>query len=485
MKMKVLTNPLLTIQYLLLLLSSVNGEDYSHSTLPNLSPISTRSDLALTASWEFKDNNLHGWGAASSSEMQAEVMSVAGEMRIIINGDEPSVDSPRLKIATPDRYAVALKYRYVGPSTVGKIRLRGNEDPDSYPAELDPSLITWEPKLGNTDYFRDIYYPIIGDGQWRTTYASFQVKEDGILDRTFDETLTQMRLYPATFREEKDEDGNIISSSVSPIIGNAFHVDWIRLVSSPVITRVTGCNGEKYASTFDFTTNNFEVFGVEKTVNEYLHYFSTDWIRRRLNEFDTTFAKSYNCLRSGGELLTIEGRNFGLGGVNGKGAPAKIFIGSNPCTNVIHDEASPQSKLTCITPPMGDEWSDSDVIIKHGKLPGLNDTVSYFNYALPPPVTTTVLISNVATHSIDLTWGPGGSIWDAMSVTGYVINWRLSSSTTWDNEMIVGNITTTTVTNLQPDTLYDFGVSPISEDKTMMNGQRLINMGVGHYLTVD
>ena len=57
------------------------------------------------------------------------------------------------------------------------------------------------------------------------------------------------------------------------------HIDWIRLSNAPAVTRVTGCNGEKYSSTATFIDTVFEVEEVEDAINGVLVKRSTRWKR--------------------------------------------------------------------------------------------------------------------------------------------------------------------------------------------------------------
>jgi len=175
-------------------------------------------------------------------------------------------------------------------------------------------------------------------------------------------------------------------------------------------------------------------------------------------------------------VITIEGRNFGNGGINGEGSPAIVLIGENPCTNVVHDANDPQSKLTCTTPPMTD-FDDSAVFVLNGQLPGLNDTVPYFRYAAPPPVPDSLQVSNHAATSVDLSWAPGGTIWDAMTVTGYALYWRESGLAAWSCEQIVGNVTTTTIRGLKPNTYYDLSISATTENQNDPEWEELDKYG--------
>ena len=54
-----------------------------------------------------------------------------------------------------------------------------------------------------------------------------------------------------------------------------------------------------------------------------------------------------------------------------------------------------------------------------------------------------------------------------MTFTGYIIKWREVSGKTnhWPHSMVVGNITTTTIRGLSPNTTYVFGIGGLNEDQ--------------------
>jgi hypothetical protein len=56
-----------------------------------------------------------------------------------------------------------------------------------------------------------------------------------------------------------------------------------------------------------------------------------------------------------------------------------------------------------------------------------------------------------------------------MTYTGFVIRWRQGEKTkkvsSWPYKMITGNITTTTIRGLSPNTTYEFGISGLNEDQ--------------------
>jgi len=298
------------------------AEDFSHTTLPPLQPISSHSNLASSLTYSFTDST-SGWTTnAASTETHAHIYSQSGSLHIAITSPNPHLDSPPLLLRTDDRHTIALRYKYSGQSTVGKFTLRGNTASDATnPVYVDYHDIVWEASGSSTDFFEDIYYPVIGDGQWHTTYASFQTKVNGTLTRFFDETLQQIRMHPVTQRD-KDEG---IEASPAPKAATAFIVDWIEVVSAPAVERVTGCNGEQYHSTIDFSTwpeESFQLTQETLQINDHLSHHKTLWERRAVSN-PTTFGRVYNCLRTGGETITVEGRNFGELGA------AHVFIGSN------------------------------------------------------------------------------------------------------------------------------------------------------------
>jgi hypothetical protein len=55
-----------------------------------------------------------------------------------------------------------------------------------------------------------------------------------------------------------------------------------------------------------------------------------------------------------------------------------------------------------------------------------------------------------------------------MTYTGYIIKWREEkedSTTLWSNSFVTGNITTTTIRGLTPNTTYVFGIAGLNEDQ--------------------
>ena len=379
---------------------SILDEYNFQSVVSNSQPVRYQdgvSPMALDASWEFK-GSLDGWATSSATfnEMQANVFHENGEMRIQFlketTPNEAHIDSPAMFIHTSDRQSITLRYRYVGNCRYGKIRLRGGE---KMPGNTDEGLNTWDVFSNSTDYFSDIFFPINGNGNWHTAYAYFDSKKNGILISKFSGNLTQMRIWPATyslpiFEDSDKQKKDIHFSSMESKLGQSFHIDWIRLVRGPLIERITGCAGEKYYKSFPFYNPISIVQNKTLKINNFLQYHQNAWVN---DQSRYKFSTVYNCLVQGGETITIEGKNFGLGNT-----PAHIFIDSKPCIDVKHDDLNPQQILTCKTPSISKSSMNlpSNVLIKNGMLPGLSDNFPHFRYGIAPPKPIKVVASNIA-----------------------------------------------------------------------------------------
>jgi len=76
----------------------------------------------------------------------------------------------------------------------------------------------------------------------------------------------------------------------------------------------------------------------------------------------------YNCPREGNVTLTITGSNFGA-------ADATVLIGGSSCTNVVHDLATPHSKLRCTLPPGRQTAREVSVAQKYGESTPVGNSV--------------------------------------------------------------------------------------------------------------
>ena len=291
-------------------------------------------------------------------------------------------------------------------------------------------------------------FSIIGDGRLRTLYSPVPI--DGVDHKTL--TKIEIALESAH---------------------GAFHIDFLRLARRPLIQRVTGCSGEVHSSTSSFAQREYSIATDAIDVNVALSAERTVWFHRNSS---LPYGQAFNCRRNGGETITIEGENFGQGGLQGVGVPAHVLIAGEPCVNVTHDKHRPQQILTCVAPPMdadlqesmGPLISQSSIVqVKNGALPGLADGKRYFIYAKAPPPPIHVASSNAASHAIDIAWTPGGSEWSQnMIITGYVLRWRTdkSSSSDW-SEMVVGNVTKTTIRGLQANSRYYIVIAGLAGDQ--------------------
>lgn len=108
-----------------------------------------------------------------------------------------------------------------------------------------------------------------------------------------------------------------------------------------------------------------------------------------------------DCLRAGGNTLQIDGANFGA-------ADAVVLIGAKACSPVIHDVASPHTRLTCTTPPGTNVDRAVLVIQDGGEINRQAATISYaqcqpgtfYNPSLAKnPLDTACVVCPVGTYS--------------------------------------------------------------------------------------
>jgi hypothetical protein len=353
---------------------------FSQAIQLSTQPLSS-ANVASDVTWEYQ-YGLEGWAKATSTEMNAEVYHMGGEMRIEILGSstnhDPFVDSPQMMVPLGIRQHFTLRYRFYGKSKFAKIRLYGiNSSNDSNMHQKN--------NVGSLD----VHFPILGDGLWHVAYAEIGNSYNDATGKNVNGTISKIRLWPGFAYQ---------GHSVAPSKGNSFHIDWIRLVRAPVINRVTGCAGEKYYAHKELVHPEHNIETQNTVINNALHHFRTKWIRRKT---DHPFASTHNCVWKGSEEITIEGSNFGVGGINEIGAPAHVYIDGKPCKYVSHDRSTPQQRLTCLTPEFhdsSDNYHVSLIELKNGKLPGLIDESTLLQYAHPPPAPTNLFLSNFASR---------------------------------------------------------------------------------------
>lgn len=393
-------------------------------------PLSSTAGFAADLSFDFQDD-LEGWGEATIPEAHAVVDQFDGILRITAEGSSTYVDSPIISIPLQERHTFVTRYRSLGGGSRGKFQLTTANASNTFHVELP--------------------LKVKNDGLWHTELTEITVPQS-----ISPLKLLRIRMFPALPLAE----------------GSAFHIDSIHLIRVPIIKRVTGCSGEMYSNSSSFDVSYYDTREQTIQVGDALFARRTKW---RHSNLDLEYGRSYNCLRAGGENILIEGLNFGEGGLHGIGSPALVAINDEPCTNVRHDITSPQQILKCVTPPMPIELVDANgpyisfplqVKVQNGAFPsGLLDSMPFFTYAKAPPHPENLYAFNLASRSIDIEWSPGGSVWDHMTYTGYVLKWREASSSTWQSSMVVGNITKTSVRGLRQNTTYSIGVSGLNEDQ--------------------
>jgi hypothetical protein len=92
-----------------------------------------------------------------------------------------------------------------------------------------------------------------------------------------------------------------------------------------------------------------------------------------------------------GMTLTVIGTSFGQSG-------AVVFVGINRCSPVLHDPATPQSKLTCILPSSKSKDLPVQVFQKNGELSVDPATVSYSQ--CPSGLFSPTLFRRTASHCL-------------------------------------------------------------------------------------
>ena len=351
----------------------------------------------------------------------------------ISSGDSFVINSPRIHLPlTDDRHSIVMRYRSISSSakSQGKFGLSVILD-DGVVESSSTSII-------------DVPFPIAGNGNWKTVYLPIEINESNM---------------------------TLVGLSLEATANGALNIDFLRIARRPLIQRVSGCNGEVYSSSSSFVHREYPIATHQIQANDAHFAERTAWLHRNSS---LEFGQAFNCLRSGGETITLEGKHFGQGGVLGIGSPGHVFIAGKPCVNVTHDVNHSQQILTCISPPIDQDLQksmgplispQSMVEVRNGALPGLTDGKPYFTYAKAPPPPSYVTTSNAASHAIDVAWAPGGDEWSQNLVTtGYVLRYSRatrSSPSDW-NEMIVGNITKTTIRGLEPNSLYYVSIAALA-----------------------
>ena len=315
---------------------------------------------------------------------------------------------------------------------------------------------------------------VVNDNAYHTYVVPIYTKVSG--------NVSQFRLFPALLLENQGGD------NVDRSFGS-FAIDWIRVVRAPQIHKVEGCI-DKY-----FPNNNFLV-GMEPREHREAKRSDGYYLRRGLgvgnknvsteiysvnaNRHNVTrtyfhrienmpFGQTYNCPRSGGITILIQGTDFGEyseqqrdGGLHGM-----VTVAGHACEDV--EIVEKQSLLRCTLPATlySENLERLAVRVAHLDLPPVFDEKDFLSYAVPPTrLAFPPRVSNVKAHALTLSWQPPQYVEDALTTTGYVIYQRAEGTTVeYDEVAKLGNVTSTEVIGLEANSLYSFRVAAVAEDQ--------------------
>ena len=298
-------------------------------------------------------------------------------------------------------------------------------------------------------------------------------------------TLLRMRLRLFTSATIAQSDQRVRAMSQ---YREGLAIDYIRVVRAPEIWRVRGCL-DVYAGDLNFGTPMYNVTDKLNEINGHLklRYFEKQ-------SMNLQYARTFDCPTEGGVDIRVDGLNFGPN--------ARLFIGSNKNSHTIpetsygsgrEDDSGRGSEcivksfsrdpdngrvetLVCTLPP--GSAGPKFVRVENENMPGIFQQAPLFSYRVAPPVPKLPKITNIGAHRVDLVWVPPGNFIDHTMITGYKIMWfnpRLQSQI---NNMTVGNVTTTSVRGLLPNTEYIFSIAAVSEGA---HHERSANLGTDLY----
>ena len=291
--------------------------------------------------------------------------------------------------------------------------------------------------------------------------------------------ISQFRLFPAILFDASDEESSY----------GYFAIDWIRVIRAPVIMKVEGCIDKHFATDNVFEGVNAHEdpnelrpdgfflrrgFGVGETyvtsevysVNANRHNVTRSHFHRRDGSL---FVQTFNCPRAGGVWIAISGRDFGNYDYN-KGKPTQhetLTVGGSVCTSV--RAVANGEKLYCKL-PTGFHLEHRErvkVRVAHPDLPLVYDEKKFLSYMVPPAMPKVpVQVSNVKSRAITLSWEPPPLFHDAVTTTGYVVYQRVESvDIEYQQVATLGNVTSTEINGLEPNTRYSFRVAAVAEDQ--------------------
>jgi hypothetical protein len=234
-----------------------------------------------------------------------------------------------------------------------------------------------------------------------------------------------------------------------------FQIEFIRIVRAPEVHKVTGCI-DIYYDSVSLQNGDPSVTSVVNLINGVL---PLEYFAKQSNTL--SYATTFDCPLDGGIDITVEGVNFG--------ESARVFVGDNECI-VKSLISSTTDTIICTLPSTSLSSSiNSTVTVQNGVLPGL--FVNFFGlfYRTNPVVPSPPLVTNIGARRVDLLWQPPGSLYNAMATTGYKIAWYQPKYRSRVGNMTVGNVTTTSIRGLNPESDYVFAVAAVSEGVIPIN----------------
>ncbi|ETI56626.1 hypothetical protein L917_00803 [Phytophthora nicotianae] len=422
---------------MLLLTGAVTMLATAGSTQGSVAP-SVMNSISLQ--WNFDDGR-NGWGQSTSLEMGVEIDAGDGRLRgVVLNSGDPElafVDSPQLHvyIGASERDTLVFRMKYLGQCDIAMVSLeRSPSKPTVWPGVdprvmNDPIRIPFKLHAGAQEQ-DDLYFIPI----WKHV--------TGVIRR--------VRFHPCVSR--------------NPVTGQSFSIDWIAFTKAPVVTKVRGCI-DKYFDDDDVPGNSdgdkaahLNCTEVERWTNGFHHSSAA-----KCSSMPLPRASTYNCVREGGELISISGKHFGT-------ADAVVTIDGVECLDVVH--VVPEVELQCRLPPVALKWLanstyPSIVRVHNGRLMELFDEVPLLSYAAPVSAPPEPIISNIAAHAFDVNWEAPTDVWVSMTVTGYRVAWKHCTDDTFslDQSVVVGNVTSTTLIELESSTSYQVKVTPLTENQ--------------------
>ncbi|KAL4175222.1 hypothetical protein KRP22_000191 [Phytophthora ramorum] len=373
--------------------------------------------------------------------MGVEVDAGDGRLRgVVLSSGDPTlafVDSPELHVyvGADERDYLVFRMKYLGQCDLAMISLERAPSerpvwPDADPRVMnDPIRIPFKLHTNALEQ-DDLYFIPI----WKHV--------TGVIRR--------VRFHPCVSRPK--------------VTGQSFSIDWVTLTKAPVVTKVRGCIDKYFddddtpGSSGSDTTAHLNCTETERWTNGFHHTSSAVCSPMQLPR-----ASTYNCAREGGELLSISGKHFGT-------ADAIISIDGVECLDIVH--VVPEVELQCRLPAVASKWLEnptypSVVRVYNGRLLQLFDEVPLLSYAAPVKTPPTPIISNVAAHALDVNWQAPVDVWMSMTVTGYRVAWKQCSESTFSPKqtIVVGNVTSTTLIELESSTSYQVKVTPLTENQ--------------------